>query len=704
MRGCFAVAWALVLASLSAMPLVAAQDLGAGLAVDDPVGDTQGPLPAQGAGHLDIERAEAQAGEDGLAFRVTVASLQTDATALAGWELWLAFEYRETRFDLVVEPTSTTVDRPAEVDRILFGDVDAYLWRMDGEDGIRVADLGSDVDVAARTFNATVPWDLVVEAGGNSPNPGEPVRIVEAASGWIPTLLGTPHNPFIVSGVEPLVTGDVAPFPDGSFLTVPGAIGDLSLATPLATRFSNGEATTLHWPVEVANHGGRDLDVALDFSTPGAEGRAPPGVHLAAGEVRVVNVYATLPFAHQHGSQRSFLLTADSGAGDRATLRLGIDYPAVPQPAGHHPDLYLHGLVESLAGTLPLYGEQWMNTAEEDERSNAGQLGGGEGPCPGAVPHPLGGSLDWGTLWVFDLDPGLRMGLDGRMGETAGLDVTLVGAAAVPAGTMHARLALGGSDFLSDSELFQDNLSVIASVAVAAKAGPSSALVHLDIPMPPELDLVPPSRDNNMRLALMFCLDAPEPAGFVVAVGSTLTNFVEAQPYSIATGGHLKLPLDEYHDAIPLSATGQGVQLSVADAVRRAAPGSTVLWQPSLDFADGVDGSFVVRLFGNAASQARLLTEPNVPARDTAVAISFTVPDEPAGTVLDVVLEVTDETDPAVSAALRLSVLVDPSATADDAAQVAGLGATEKQSPGAPIGLLATSLLIALVGLRRRRR
>lgn len=698
----------LALGALPASGQGAPADGPSSLATDDDAGDTSGPLPAEGAGHLDIVHAEAAANERGLDFLVTVASLQADAPDQFGWELWLAFEYRGSRFDAVLVPTSTTADPPDEVDRILFGDLAADLWRMD--DATQLGDFPSAVDIAARTFNGTVPWDLVLALDGTAASPGEPVRIVEAGSAWTPLLLGTPHNPFPASGTgaEAFVTGDRAAFPDGSFLGVPGAIGDLSLATPLPTRFSNGEATTMHWPIEVANHGTRDLDVRLDLSAAGAEARAPPGVRLAGGQSKVVNVYVTLPFAHEHGTQRTFLLTADSGAGDRATLRLGVDYPAIAQPAGHHPDLYLHASVQTLAGTLPVFGSQWMNTATEDDRANADEVGGNQGVCPDATPQPLGGSLEWGTLWVFGLDPGLRMGLDGRPGDLASLDVELVGAAAMPPGRLHGRLLLDsqrGDD--GDFSLFETNATTQATAAVPATPGPTRQAVKLDLPMPPELDLVPPSRAENLLLALLFCLDAPPPGGFAVSTAASLATFVDAQPYSLASGGQLRLPLEEYHDAVDLAGASQGLALTVADPVRRAAPGATLLWQPALDVAEAsapAGAQLSVRLFGNAAPQARLLGEATVPARDTTLGVVLTVPDAPTGTVLDLLVDVTDEADPARSAGLRLSVLVDPAGTDDDSEKVAGLSATPKESPGPSTAALLAGLGVAAAAVAGRRR
>jgi hypothetical protein len=635
----------------------------------------------------------------GMEVRLTVADLQADPAAMAGWDLWFGFEYRGQRFDVLLQPTSTTVDRPAEVDRVLFGDLDAYLLRV--SDDAFLGTVPSGFDATSRAFNATVPWTSILEPGGNSPVPGEPLRIVEAGAEWSPLVFGTRHNPMPTGGVEALVTGDLAAWPDGTFLAVPGAVGDLSLSTAMPVRFSNGEATTLHWPVEVANQGNRTLQVALDFDVAGAEGRAPPGIHLGPGERKVFNVYVTLPFNHEHGTTRSFLLRADSRQGDVTTLRLGVDYPAIAQPAGHHPTLFLHARQEHLLGAVPFIGWQWMNTAEDDDRSNAPMAGARFADCPGGGGQ--GEPPAWGNLWTFGLNPGLRMGLDGRVGEMAVLEARIVGTGAVPSGTLYGRLALASASDGS-MEWFED-AALIGATALAPGPGPADVPVRLEIPLPPELDYVPPAIGEDLLLGVLLCLDAAPAAGTAVATAMSFASIPGVKPYGLATGGRLTLPLDEYHDFIDTGGSASGLVLEARDAIRRGAPGASLLWTPTLTFPEGDTGRYAVRLFGTGAPHARLLAADIVAAGEPVkLPLSFTVPDVPAGQVFDLLVDVTHLEDPGRAVALRLSLVVDPAATQDDANALASFDAASKGAPGSGLPLLALALAGLVFARRKRQR
>ncbi len=666
--------------------------------VEDPTGDTTGPIPAQALGFVDIVRGEAVVGESDLDVRIAVADLQLDGAGSVGWEMWLSFEYRDAAFDLVLFPISTTSPATPDLERILYGPVEARLYRM-GESPQVVATFPFGVDPTSRTFNATLPWSLV-DSGGFAPRPGEPVRLVGFGSEWSGTGLGTAHNPDPLELPRPK-GGDAAPFPDGTVATLPGAVGDLSLGTPQAVRYSNGEATTLHWPVEVTNHGSRDLDIRLEVTGRDGEARAPPGLRLEAGENRTVNVFATVPFSHQHGASRRFLLTADSSQGDRATLTLAVEYPAIAQPAGHHDTVWLHGAEEPFAGPLALPLDFWMNAAEEDSRGSAARLAGIDfWECPDA--GELGPDyLSMGPEWIFRLDPALRIGLDARMGEVSRLDVTLAGEAALPPGTVYARALLVGPSAPGEEPGFGNFTDPdVAVVPVAASTSPVG--VHLEFPLPASLDLVAPSTTENLGLLVLFCPDLPGPAAFGLTTAAAFGSFFRS-PLFLLAGGRWTLPLDEYHDAIPVTPNAEGLALSVGDPVRRAAPGATVLWRPTLSFPEGDTARYAVRLFGSGAASARLLGGDEVTAgKDPVeVPVAFTVPDEAPGTVLDLLLEVTDVKDPLHTVALRLQAIVDPTAAADDAAAASALEASEeKESPALPMGLALAAL--ALVAARRR--
>jgi hypothetical protein len=689
---------ALVLGGISIPAGSAQADDSLRFAVDDPAGDAG--QAAAAAGFADIVHAEAVALEDRLDLRIQDASLDSDPVVYyAGSEVWLTFEYRGTSFDAVITTTSHQLSTPA--DRYLFGETEAHLYRGSGDSFTALGILASGLDAGARTYNATVPWTAVVDSSDFSPRPGEPVHLVGMRSFYSP-LPSTMHRGFISTDGKaiyaPMAT-DSADFPDGTAFTVPGSVGDLSLATPMAVRYSNGEATTMQWPVEVANHGARDLDVALTMATgPGADARLPESVQVPAGGSKTVSVYATLPFAHEHGSKRVFPLTASTPFGDRTTLQLTVEYPAVPQPAGHHPDLYLHSRAYRIAGQPSLPGPLWMNALEDDPAADGTPEAGGLGMCP-TGDGLAGNAKDSGELWEIELDPGLRIGLDGRVGEMAMVDLTLASQVLVLPGAVYARFEL----LNTTGHPYPPFELASGSVGQGSVAAPApTAAVHLEVPMPPELDLVPPSLHDNLALAVVYCPTMPTAA--TLAVMGAL-GFVDIlHPVIALSGGHLTLPLNEYHDIIAVE-PGAGPTLGVDQAVVHARSGATVLWRTSATFRDGDASTYAVRLLGSGAPQAKLHASDRVRAAADAVAlpVSLVVPDGPAGQVVEVVLDVTSTTDPGDTAALRLAVLLDPASTVDQAGDVAALGADHhKASPAPSVLFFVAALVLAALAVRRR--
>lgn len=677
------------------------------IVLEDPAGDLEGPAPDQGAGFVDVVRAEVTPGLEELGLKVTVADLTADAASGFQLEFWLAFEYRGVPYHFAILG-QTSAPLPDEVRTTLVGDPYAVLYRMDEDFPPRLHEAPAGLDVAGRTWNATLPW-AAIEGGGYSPQPGEALRLVDVASLWDATLTSSPHQgaPLTTTGIT---AADVAAFPEGTFLPVPGAVGDLALTTPLPVRSSNGEATTFHWPVEVINRGGRELDVTFELEADGAEGRVPPGLRLPPAASAVVNVFVTVPFAHQHGTLREFPLTARAGPGDQATLRLGVDYPAVAQPAGHHPDLYVHGAERHLFGAaqLPVPYGAWMNTLEDDEASTAQRIQPDFDNCPLPPDMPLPPPLppvpslgDLGSSWTIPLGPALAMGLDARLGETSGLDLELEAIAAMPAGRLHGRLMLASETFDGFGPFYNQTDPARASVQVPSQPGPGSVALHLDLPTPASLDLVPPRRGENLVLGLIFCPDLPPPSGFGPGVATGFASILGQAPYALRPGAHLRLAVDEYHDIIPVDHAAQGLFLTVDEPVARAAPGATVVFRPRVSFPANGTGEHAVRLFGTGAAHADLLAGDVVQGpEELELPVAFVVPDAAAGEAFDLLLDVTHTQEPSRSVALRLTVVVDPASSRDDAAQLAGLTTAPKDAPAAPLGLAA--LALALLALRRR--
>lgn len=697
--------WTAGLLLLILFAQAAAQDVAVTkLVVDDPIGDTEGAVPAQGAGFTDLTQATVEATNAGLHFQATVADLSMDAASGFGWEADLFFAYGDSDFLLAIQLQPTSIDVPDEADRILWGTPRANLYRFDEFVTTLASNLPAHFDPATATTNTTLPWDLVLAQDASSPSPGQPVRIVAAQVLWDATLTGGPATPGPLS-VSGIGARDIAAFPEGSFLTMPGSTGAIALSTPLPIRSSNGEATTFHWPVQVVNQGSTDLAIQFDLKASDGQGLAPPGLQLAPGANATVSVYVSVPFAHEHGKTLLFPLTATAGT-QKATLQLGVDYPAIAQPSGHHASLHLHGFVNHAQGQPILNGPMWMNSLEDDPAANAARLMPSSMDCPAQPPTnvPVVGDVpaifDYGFGWSIPLRPGLAIGLDGRMGMNASLDLRLLGAAALPPGTLHARLFLDSEAFDSFGPFGNASDAFRASVPVAATAGPADVAVHLEVPLPPSMDYAPARRGENLNLGLVLCLDAPSPTGIVASFASTFAGLLLQPPVALAAGAHLVLPLDEYHDAPPVASSDGRVHLAVAQPFLRAPAGATVVWPANVHFDAQASGEYVVRLVGSGAPHAHVEGPTRLRApTQTTVPVHFLVPDAPAGTLFEVLVDVTHGLDPSSTAGLRLSVVVDPAATNPTGA-MASPDVRPAKTPLGPVALGALALALAVV--RRR--
>lgn len=158
-------------------------------------------------------------------------------------------------------------------------------------------------------------------------------------------------------------------------------------------------------------------------------------------------------------------------------------------------------------------------------------------------------------------------------------------------------------------------------------------------------------------------------------------------------GARIEMPLNEFHDILPLSATN-GPRLSVDQPQTKLPPGSTMVWTVSVE---GNGSSYDVDLFGVSKAQATTSGQRVGPAEE--IAVTLAIPSGArAGEVFEIILSVTDRDDRMLSAALRLTAIVDPDAQAP--ATTAQTDDKSMPTPGA--AFLVTAL--ALLGSMRRRR
>ncbi len=652
---------------LSGLPAAQAQPGPAAesVAIEDPAGDTQSSAPA---GFVDLRRATVSWNETALsaAFELEGPMDPSPATYPFFADYWLEFAFGGERFRLAgmyANNPLSGIDSQGVFLR------PPQLWRQ--------AD-GGWARVEAPTawpspLSWSVQWSGIRTASEAFPNPGQTVELLSAGSHWDEDSSSV-HE----SGPGKSSASDDATFPAGALVRVPGSLSPIVASTPHPVRFSNGEATTFHWPVDVHNGLASGVDLAVRAEAPANLVPSVPGaIHLAAGETKPVQVYVTVPFAHDHGSDVTIRLVLEGG-GETVQYPLQIHYPEVPQPAGHHPTLFLHGRVSNEGAGTTQGGQGWMNALEDDPDSTASLLSGTPATCPGDSVAS--------EAWWLPLKPALRIGLDADPARQGLLKGTFEETRVRAAGTLHASLELHDAATMGDwnSAPFQPD-AWTTSVDIPAATGAGTTPFEMPILIRPELDRVEPTTQQNLALRLVYCVAGSDAAGTsgALSIGG------------IRAGAFLQLPLYEFHDVLAIEGS-QLVQMSVGTPGVRAAPGSTVPWEVRVTVPPGHRARTYA--IGSAVGLVDF-QGPDEVAGEATLGVALKVPsDARAGDLLEFIVVAEGTTDAAVSGGIRLSVTVDP-----DAPLVQGAASEGKESPLGPAAFAGLALALALAGRRARR-
>ena len=638
-----------------------AQEIEGSTHIEDPA-DVHSTLPA--AGFADIRAATVSWNLTGLQVDLEVEGPMSPSAAQYPLftDYWLELTFRSERFRVATSHVNVLapmdLGRPPQVWR----SVDRQNWEPVQGESFALADL-----------SWWAKWTALRTTNDAFPNPGESLELHSVRSYWDES--STSVHEGVDDPVVPI--SDEATFPEGTFIRVPGTISKIVASTPHPVRFSNGEATTFHWAVEVRNELPEPVDLAISSVAPaGIEPKHPAGLSLEPGETKAIQVYVPVPFGHQHGSELVVLVVLEGG-GERAEYPLSVHYPATPQPAGHHPTLWLHGKVSNQnAGTSAL-GDGWMNAAREDPEATASLLLGLPATCPG---EPNGS-----TAWWFPLKPDLRIGLDADVASQGLLRGTLEEQQARPAGRLYTSLELfepATFRFHRDWNTPFEPDEWTASIEVPQALGPSSFPFEVPVLIRPELDRVEPSTQTNLALRIVMCTTTTDPGA---SLGTASTG-------GIAANAELHLPLFEFHDVVDL---GPGTALlTTSEPNVRAAPGSLVTWNIDVVAPDGE----TVRLdiIGSSAEQARY-EGPDSLSGTGAVTVGLQVPgDARTGDLLEFVLVAENPSDPTINGGIRLSVTVDP-----EAPRIQGTLDTEGRE--SPVNLEVLVAVLAAIFIARRR-
>lgn len=333
--------------------------------------------------------------------------------------------------------------------------------------------------------------------------------------------------------------------------------GTVRLHSPAPVRWSNGEATTFVYEVIAANDGNEAETLTFQISEVPAGWLVAdvPSVQLQPGEERAIPLPVKVPFAHDHGGDPRFQVEA-YGKNGVGRIELGVHYPAIPQPTGHHSQVHIHTrtqdvwiveelLYNTLGGNL---GEvAYMNTVEDHDADEGVAVMGAKGGIGTGLDRAIEGDpSEYGVIyqWAIPLSPSLRVGLQtDAVNDTEG-EVSL--AFDVPVGEVRTfgRLAVVDQELLSDR-----------FIDVDTEAGETVAVI-------PESE----TQSVSGSVTVPFTIDAEEADTFAYASGQALVLYLEAhvlRPDFILspntgvylTGGTLNLPLREYHDAVPVNVT-----------------------------------------------------------------------------------------------------------------------------------------------------
>lgn len=455
----------------------------------------------------------------------------------------------------------------------------------------------------------------------------------------------------------------------------PAASGTARLTTNQTYRVSNGEATTLFFPMQATNTADHGDD--FEFSAlrlPEAWRVSFPGgvLRLEAGESLAIPILVTIPFFHEHGVFTNFDLVMQSRSDplSQASIQLGVLYTEVPQPSGHHPDVYVHHLNN---------GGRIFNTIADFPNSSAD---------PDAPPARESSGSVWTSIWEYALVPTLEMGIDGDLNATGSALFTVQ--SKVPFDGQ-----IGGEFTLSSAEGAPVVVLQIVPTAVTLAAG-QQADVAAEVVALPASDYVPFVAGTRMDLEVRMTTMTPA-LHFVVSPAMVKASF--------------HLPLFDYHDQVATTFTSlTGLEMrALGPQEVKVNPGETKVVQASVTNHGQSSGKFRATVTGDNAAWAEILgsSEFTLGAGETReIGVAVRAPaDATTGSVADIFIHVESTRDAGVRSLVRFLVEVDAAVEQEDESALASDldKADKKAAPGPSLGALL-ALVAAMAILVRRRR
>jgi len=705
------------------------------------------PAPGGRFGPTDLKSLDVQETNEGFSFILGVATLSPSPAEIPGAESGryaIMFQNFDRQFRLNIQRFTFGGTQYAASLQALDPARHGYFTVTNNPQDIEVKE-----DLTANTVTATLKHrDLLVDGHGAAPHPEVPFTGFHATAAALSNNIQFGRAPGAGGQKLPVPTATDA-MPDSQNSTLNGGAmpihfgvlqsGHARLKADIPARSSNGEATTFVYEVLAMNMGASEdhfnlLTIGVD---PTWQVKLPADqvVIPGNGTLRLL-ILVTTPFAHQHGKFVNFLLEMHS-VSDPATvgrIQLGVRYAQPPQPAGHHPQLWLHS---TSAGTDPttvalqtlfpgqggVDNEAYMNAETTDPNDNSvdvpGDLVCDDLPVGSTCDTPSGSQTPTTHYrWEIPLSPGLDMGLDFDMADKGSnlnnvppainfkIATTLPLNNAVLSGRLvHYAAATGPVDPFGNSF---GNATVVATLETtpAVNVPQQSAAFEFNtkIHSAPGGDFVPFQKGASLVLQLDLNFTRVD------------NPFGPHDVPKLTPGGTLTLPLFEYHDPVSdiYLSTVELVATSKAD--RFVNPGKTALFNITLVNHGNKEGSFIVDMTGthgplDEKPWARLLAPSatlTVPANGSvAIAVAVNVPaDAKRPDAADLVITAASQSDPNQRSLLHLYAVVDTDHDYPDesaAAEIlAGQQGAKAKTPGFELLALVAALGVVAMALRRR--
>ncbi len=484
------------------------------------------------------------------------------------------------------------------------------------------------------------------------------------------------------------------------------ARGGLVAASADPVRWTNGEASTLVFDVQITNTAERDIPVSVDVARADYKWTLDYSDAVTVPKQDSVNVtfLVTIPFSHNHGALHMFEATFTEPNRDAfAATELGVYWPAVPQPAGHHDKLWVHSMATPTDN--PLFGafnsgvHGWMSAIEEEEADESMPI-----PSMFTVPpNPFtGGSAI--SFWRIELEPELRMGLDFRPEELGSAEIAIDFPATVVDPVVHIELS-HVKEIPSQGGRFGNNgggqrTETELASASASAPGPVSGrqVFPVELTITDDADDIPYDRDVNL------VLDVIVEATFIAGFGNSDPAGIAPKLMPGATW--MQLPLNEYETPLDISFQTDGTIELVPgnEGVQRYVnPGKTTVYTFDVTYLGSEAATLTASLTGPNSEWATMVGDQEFevqPGSTRTIGFAVAAPkDARAGERADVTLTLMDKDNAAVQAGINTrSVVATDEEIPDEAHRAEDLDAqlsTDKESPGPSLVLLLAAILLA---------